>query len=274
MIGSIDMGQSLFNLSGRTTLNDLEFAVNFAEKSGEKLVQLRSSTYRSKKIDRTDVTGVDISVNDDLILDVERREGPDTSVLGEERSHNGCGRRIWVVDPVDGTGEYVDDAVQDEHRTTCVGVGLLVDWQPVLSVAYNPFRREMFTATRTGPTLLNGRKVRCSNLTPDTGVPYDYAHWSGAAYDLPSLEDPLGKPLGSYSAIYQACMVASGRSTFAAFAGNTLHDVVPAVLLVQQAGGLVTDFRGRELTWQSLTPGVLYASRAAQRYALDALGSL
>lgn len=256
------------------TLNDLEFAVNFAEKSGEKLVRLRRSTTRSKKIDRTDVTGVDISVNDDLILDVGRREGPDTSVLGEERSHNGCGRRVWVIDPVDGTGEYVDDSVQDEHRTTCVGIGLLVDWRPVLSVAYNPFRREMFTATRTGPTLLNGRTVQCSGLRPGTGVPYDYAHWNSAAHDLPRLEDTLGKRLGSYSAIYQACMVASGRSTFAAFAGDTLHDVAPAVLLVRGAGGVVTDFQGRELTWQSLAPGVLYASRAAQEYALGILSSL
>ena len=255
-------------------MNDLEFAVSFAEKSGEKLVRLRRLTNRSKKIDRTDVTGVDISVNDDLILDVGHREGPDTSVLGEERSHNGCGRRAWVIDPVDGTGEYVDDTVQDEHRTTCVGVGLLVDWQPVLSVAYNPFRREMFTATRTGPTLLNGRAVRCSSLAPGMGVPYDYAHWNGAAYNLPDLEATLGKRLGSYSAIYQACMVASGCSTFAAFAGDTLHDVAPAVLLVQGAGGVVTDFQGRELAWQSLAPGVLYASRTAQRYALDILGSL
>lgn len=255
-------------------VNDMEFATRFAQESGEEIVRLRRSTGRHKKLDRTDVTDADVGVNVQFIHDVRHREGRGTSVSGEERSHKGSGNRIWVIDPIDGTGEYVDDSVPDARRTTCVGISLLVNQRVVLSVVNNPFRGEMFTATSTGLARLNGRVIRCSKQSVVAGAPYDYAHWDGAAYNLPRLEAAFGKPLGTYSAIYQACMVAAGRSVFAAFAGKTIHDIAPAALLVERAGGIVTDFQGKQLSWRSLKPGVLYANSTGHSKVLEALSSL
>ncbi len=254
-------------------LSDLDFGVRFAKRAGDEIVRLRMTTKRRKKLDRTDVTDADEDINCRFIQAVKRRE-PKASVQGEERSLVRGNAKVWTIDPIDGTGEYVDDSIPDSLRTTCVAISLLLAGRLVLSVVNNPFRRELFIATAHGPVLLNGQPIRCSEHQLARGAPYDYAHWQDALFDLPRLEARLGKPLGVYSAIYQACMVAAGRSVFAAFAGATIHDIAPGALLVAQAGGLVTDFQGRSLSWSSLRSGVLYANRLGHQQAIMALRSL
>lgn len=256
------------------TSADLEFAESFVRYAGNEMVRLRTKTSRKKKLDRTDVTGVDTDLNDELIERVRRREGQRASVRGEERSSIIRGvRRVWVVDPVDGTGEYVNDSVPDDERTTCVGLALFVNGKPTLSMVYNPFRKELFVAGRR--TRLNDRVIACSATPLRKGSPYDYCHWDDARFDVRKLEETrLGKPRGVYSAIYQACEVADGRSAFAVFPGDTIHDIAPAALLVVRAGGVVTDLGGRPLVWHDLSRGVLYASKAAHETALRLIASL
>jgi myo-inositol-1(or 4)-monophosphatase len=254
---------------------DLVFAERFVRDAGTAMVELRAKTNRRKKLDRTDVTGVDIDLNEEFIRRVQKREGRRASVRGEERSHIIQGaRRLWVLDPVDGTGEYVDDSIPDAKRTTCVGLALFVNGKLALSMVYNPFRKELFVAGQHGRTRLNDRAIACSGADLRKGDPYDYCHWDGARFDVSKLEKKLGKPRGVYSAIYQACEVAMGRSAFAVFPGNTIHDIAPATLLVTQSGGVVTDLRGKSLVWRDLNHGVLYSSKAAHRTALRLIGSL
>jgi myo-inositol-1(or 4)-monophosphatase len=254
---------------------DLEFAERFVRDAGAVMVQKRTTTRRRKKLDRTDVTDVDTGLNDELIKRVRRREGRHASVRGEERSNIILGtRRLWVVDPVDGTGEYIDDSVRDAARTTCVGLALFINGKLMLSMVYNPFRKELFVANRHGRTRLNDRVIACSPTVPSRDKPYDYCHWDDARFDVRGLNRVLGEPLGRYSAIYQACEVAAGRSAFAVFPGDTVHDIAPATLLVARSGGVVTDLRGKPLVWRDLSHGVLYSSKAAHRTALRLIASL
>lgn len=255
-------------------LSDLEFAVNFARSGGRRLVNMRSGVGRSKKLDGTDLSDADTDINRRFVIAVGRRSGGNDSVLGEEQSEDRGSERVWVIDPNDGTTEYLDDTVPSHLRTSCVGISLMVRGVLVLSVVFNPFRDEMFIAQAGTQTTLNGRAIRCSTQPAARGVPYSYAHWSGARHNLPRLERTFGRPLGVGSAIYQACMVATGRSAFAAFAGDTIHDIAPAALLVMQAGGLVTNFHGGPVNWLQPRPGVLYANRASHRIALGALRTL
>ena len=255
-------------------MNDLEFAVRFGRYAAGRILQLRLTTGRRQKLDRTDVTDVDEGLNDEFIDAVNRREGDNASVLGEEKSRAGNPARKWILDPVDGTGEYVDDSVPDERRTTCVAISLIQHGRLVLSVVRNPFRREEFIATAGGVSLLNGRRIVCSSAMIRRGVPYDYSHWNGARFDLRGLEPMLGRPRGDYSAIYQACMVAAGRSAFAAFPGDTIHDIAPGALMVVRAGGRVTDLRGRPLNWSDLSNGALFSNQESQAPALHAIATL
>ncbi len=251
---------------------DLLFATQFAEKAGAEMVKFRKTTNRRKKLDRTDVTGEDKRINKAFIVAVRAREGGHASVHGEEYSEIVKGaRRFWVIDPVDGIGEYVNDSVPDGQRTTCVGISLLYGGRLMLSVVYNPFRHEMFTAQHGEATKLNGGKITCSPQPLRRGGPYDYCHWDDVRFDMRGLNQRIGRPRGVYSAIYQAVEVAAGRSTFAAFPGDTIHDIAPGALLVANAGGLVTDLKGRPLDWNDLNHGVLYASKAAYPTAIRAI---
>lgn len=252
---------------------DLDFAVHSAKLAGAVIVELRKTGRRRKKLDRTDVTDADERINKQFIKAVKLREGDRASVHGEEKSRKVRGaKRTWIIDPLDGTGEYVDDSIPDAELTVCVGIALMIEGRLVLAVVFNPFRGEWFV-TEGSNTTLNGRRIQCSPAAFRPGVPYDYSHWNGARPDLRRLERSLGKPIGTYSAIYQACLVASGRSAFAAFPGNTIHDIAPSALLVASTGR-VTDFRGRRLDWSDLNHGVLYASRAAHAAALEAIAVL
>lgn len=253
--------------------DDVEFAKSFALEAGAVIVNKRMTTRRRKKLDRTDVTDVDRGLNARFIQLVRAR-GDRATVLGEEQSSQGDPDRTWIVDPVDGTGEYVNDSLTDAQRTTCFGLALLENGRLTLSVAYNPFRHELFWTTNQRQTQVGRHPITCSGSMMRRGLPYDYAHWDGARPDLRKLERIFSSPRGDYSAIYQACMVAAGQSCFAAFPGSTIHDIAPGALLVLRAGARVTDFAGNPLDWNDLSRGVLYANPHSQMVALQAIASL
>lgn len=255
--------------------SDLAFAVRFARKAGQRMVRMRQGVGVRRKLDRTAVSDADTEINAEFIVEVRQHSGGRDAVRGEELSADVLSaERVWIIDPIDGTGEYINESVPLGRRTSCVGIALMVRGEIVLAVVFNPFKNMLFTVERGGRPTMNGRPIRCSSQRAARGVPYDYCYWSGARPNLPRLEQTFGAPLGVYSAIWQACMVAAGQSAFAAFVGNTIHDIAPGALLVIRAGGLVTDFQGRPVNWSNPGPGVLYTNRASQAAALSALRTL
>ncbi|HEU5121399.1 MAG TPA: inositol monophosphatase family protein [Candidatus Saccharimonadales bacterium] len=202
---------------------ELEFAMEFAISAGAYMLARREDAISSEKLDRTVVTDVDKAINSWFIEAIKHRFGEQVSVIGEEASARIMNSTTtWVIDPVDGTGEYIDTRVVDSQRTSCVGIAMVAENILHLSVVFNPFRHELFVASRSlGGTFLNGTR-----LTPEDNqfaqqsgiqdIAYDYCYWDGARIDARILEAITGRlPLGSYSAINQACDVARGKSAFA-----------------------------------------------------------
>ena len=269
--------------------DDLDFAVKFALTAGFDLRSHRRVAVRRTKPDGTSVTDVEEAINRTFIGMVRQRENIQASVQGEEFSSIVPGaRRLWTIDPNDGTSEYLDDSVSDERRTSCIGISLFEDGWLKLAVVHSPFRDETFVASgdqvRLGRTVRPGRLawagVNCNSLLLRPNIPYDYCYWDGAPFDVRRLEARLGPPIGSQSAIYQAAMVADGRSAFAIFPGNTLHDIAPGALLVGGPNGLsrsrgrVTDLRGNPLDWNDLRHGVLFANRLIHHQVVEELAAL
>jgi fructose-1,6-bisphosphatase/inositol monophosphatase family enzyme len=266
---------------------DLRFMMRFAQHYGGYMVAERERAMQSVslKLDRTVVTTVDTEINSRFIAAVEQRSDGRDAVHGEEASSEAAeiedggrikgwlarrrqdGRKkVWVIDPVDGTGNYIDESLEDEDLTACMGLAQFLGAKLRLSVVRNPFRKEEFVADRDlRATFLNGRRLDLrqtplgSAKTFMSEMPYDYSHWDGAPLDARSTEDIMGHPpIGSYSAINQACDVARGESAFSIFPGNTVHDIAPGALLVELAGGVVSDPRGEKLDWRNLN-GAVYA---------------
>ncbi len=89
--------------------------------------------------------------------------------------------------------------------------------------------------------------------------------------DLRYLDGELGASRGDYSAIYQGCMVASGKSAFSIFPGRTAHDIAPAAILVAEAGGKVTDIDGEPHDFRSALHGAVFSNMIAHCAVIELL---
>lgn len=176
------------------------------------------------------------------------RRFPGHAVLAEE-SGGAAARGApfrWIVDPLDGTTNFAHGL-----PFFCVSIGLEVDGERALGVIHDPLRDECFAARRGGGATLNGAPIRVtgadalSRALAATGFPYDVherpeetLRWFAPL--LPRLRGV--RRLGS--AALDLAYVAGGRLDL--FWEAKLHawDVAAGILLVEEAGGRVTDFAG------------------------------
>ena len=184
-----------------------------------------------------------------LLLDRLRTLFPDHRVLAEEAGGDDWrdpGPPIWVIDPLDGTNNFA-------HGFPHVGVSLALvqERQPVLGVIHDPLRQETFAATSGGGAYLNGEPLRVTRVEHladsflATGFPYDRR----AALDnnVQRLDHFLRRSRGvrrAGAAVLDLAYVACGR--FDGFWEIRLSpwDVAAGILIVREAGGVVSDFSG------------------------------
>lgn len=204
------------------------------------------------------VSEADIAVND--LLEARLRGAtPDYGWLSEESVDDATrlSRRLtWVVDPIDGTRNYLNG-----HDEWCVSVALVEDASPVLAVVYAPTTNEFFFAARGQGTRLNDKPVRA---TP--GAALDFARVAGPKPLVERLKPSLGDiklhpRIGSLA--LRLCRVADGGLD-AAFAGGNSHDwdLAAADLIVQEADGRMSDLSGDPILYnrREVTHGVLVAA--------------
>jgi myo-inositol-1(or 4)-monophosphatase len=175
---------------------------------------------------------------------------PGHVVLGEEFSKKADLATVpeycWVFDPVDGTTNYAHGL-----PIFCSSLALEISGVPVVAAVYDPSRRELFTAERGQGAWLNGAPLQVSAAATlidsllCTGFPYSVQQDAHALVGLFTefLSVSRGvRRLGS--AALDLCYVAAGRLD--GFWEQSLHpwDMAAGALLVQEAGGLVTDLRG------------------------------
>lgn len=192
------------------------------------------------------VTYVDKSA-EKMIVDALRKLLPQAGFVTEEGTASNAGESlVWVVDPLDGTTNYIHGIFPSS-----VSIGLVQNGAPVLGVVYEIGLSELFYAWKGSRAYLNGTEVKVAQSLHSedaliaTGFPY---------YDFERLEDYIDvlrilmrntrglRRMGS--AAVDLCYVAAGR--FDAFFEHALHawDVAAGAFIVQQAGGKITDFNG------------------------------
>ncbi|GLQ52896.1 inositol monophosphatase family protein [Devosia nitrariae] len=166
---------------------------------------------------------------------------PDDTVLGEENGGT-VGNRAWIVDPIDGTTNFVRGI-----PFWCLSAGLVIDGVPAVGVIYDPCRDEMFCAHKGGGTMLNGMAVRTSSTSDPTRAILSV----GFNFKAP-VERHLSVLAGLFAAgaVYRMpgagalalAHVAAGR--FDGFWEAFIHpwDVAAGLVLVTEAGGIVSDY--------------------------------
>lgn len=255
------------------TLTELE---DLARSAGEILRRgFREQHQISYKSEIDLVTEIDHESEDYLLGQIEKKF-PDHQVVSEESGGRaGSNERIWYVDPLDGTLNY-------SHGLAIFAVSIAYarDGQLDLGVVYDPMADEMFAAEHGRGAWLNSRPLRVSaieelkNSLLVTGFPYDA--WTNpqnnmAEFQAFSMRTQGVRRLGS--AALDLCYVAAGRLDGFWEIRLNAWDVAAGGLIVQEAGGLVTDIHGGP-DFVSKPQSVLAANRGLHPKMLEILADI
>ncbi len=192
------------------------------------------------------VTAVDRAA-EEAILDVLADERPDDTVTAEETGGEIRGGRHWIVDPLDGTVNFVHGIPH-----VSVSVALYDGTKGLVGVVHDPLRDELFTAFDGGGARLNGHVISVSNVQNvsrsivATGFPYDHDR---RADELSVVVREMLREINGLrrmgSAALDLAWVAAGRYDAYWELGIAPWDGAAGMVLVREAGGIVTDPFGR-----------------------------
>ncbi len=210
-----------------------------------------------RNMDRIDSLNVTAKGKNDFVCDVDKQAEaeivsilraafPDHGIYAEEGSmHNGDEYR-WIIDPLDGTTNYLHGFPQFS-----VSIALQCKNRIEQAVVYNPLHQELFTATRGGGAFLNDKRIRVSKAKVlegsllGTGFPFRHPQYLDAylaTFKTMHLQTAGIRRAGS--AALDLAHVASGRLDGFWEMALKPWDMAAGVLLVQESGGLVGDFAG------------------------------
>ena len=228
----------------------LNFAKHIAQFAGKIMIKyFNQDNGSSYKNDKTIVTLADTEINSYLIEKVKEKY-PNHSVDGEEEQFRESDY-VWVCDPVDGTNPYAN------HIPVAVfSLALVIDGVSTVGVVYDPFTDNLYTAIKGEGAFKNDKKISVNNIAlDDMKSVSNFDNWPGSPYNVYPVITELGKKTYflSIGSVIRACMcVASGEFNLAIFPG-TKHkncDIAAAKVIVEEAGGKVTDFFGNEQRYQ------------------------
>lgn len=236
----------------------LEFAIELARRAGALLLTgLEQHPAAELKSAFEVVTEMD-RASERMIVAAILERFPDHAILAEEGS--GVERPSeyqWIIDPLDGTNNYAHG-----FPFFAVSIGLLRHSQLHLGVVYDPLRDELFAAQQGAGAWRNGRAIEVS-ATPSlgaallsTGFPYDYA--TTAANNAAYFDRIQARSQGvrrAGAAALDLAYVASGRLDAHWELGLKPWDSTAAALLVQEAGGRLTDLHGAP--WNPWSPTLI-----------------
>jgi myo-inositol-1(or 4)-monophosphatase len=201
------------------------------------------------------------------IIEVLREKFPAHGILAEESGHQQGDDYQWIIDPLDGTTNYLHGLPQFS-----VSIALKYKGRLEHGVVYDPLREEMFTASRGSGAQLNDRKIRVSSRKGlegallGTGFPYrDQRHLDAYLSMLKGLMRDTAGIRRPGSAALDLAYVASSRFDGFWELGLAQWDVAAGALLVREAGGLVTDIGGGE---QYLATGNIIAGGMKVHHAM------
>ena len=177
---------------------------------------------------------------------------PDAHFIGEEGSAQAFSQsgKFFIVDPIDGTTNFIKD-----YRASCVSVGLVIDGLAEFGVIYNPYLDEMFSARRGHGAFCNGNRIHVSSEPLENALvifgtsPYR-EDLADRTFSL--ARDYLRKAVDvrrSGSSAIDLCAVAAGRAELFFELSLSPWDYAAGALIVEEAGGLVSDIDGNGLSY-------------------------
>jgi myo-inositol-1(or 4)-monophosphatase len=229
----------------------LNVAVMAARSAGNSLIR---NLNRLEKLN-VEVKGYNDYVSDadlkaeQIVIDTIHKHYPDHAILAEESGVQGDSDHVWIIDPLDGTTNYL-------HRfpVFAVSIGVQVKGRMEHAVIYDPISQELFTATRGDGAQVDGRKIRVSGQRElersliGTGFPFRQKDEELGPY-MKMLEKIIKNTSGVRrpgAAALDLAYVAAGRLDAFFETGLSSWDIAAGSLIIREAGGIVSGLDGSE----------------------------
>ena len=183
------------------------------------------------------------------VIETIQRHYPDHAILAEESGQSGESEYTWIIDPLDGTTNYLHG-----FPVYSVSIGVTHNGRLEQGVVYDPLRQEIFSASRGQGAQLDGRKIRVSGRKDleraliGTGFPYRESNEAFEPY-MNMLVSAMQNTTGirrAGSAALDLCYVAAGRLDAYWETGLKPWDLAAGALILREAGGIISGLDGSE----------------------------
>lgn len=237
-------------------MTELEVAISAAKTAGEYILSFFGSNQNIRfKSDNSPVTEADLG-SSKLVNKIISSAFPSHTILCEE-SPDALTRKVgsgptWIIDPLDGTSNFIAHI-----PLFAVVIAYVVDGKTQLGVIFDPLHNDLFVAQAGKGTTLNGQPVRVSTKNSVRGAMLfagrgyrdrDHERHGQIIYSLEQ-QTTYFRRLGSAAIMLSS--VACGRADSVILTGSKPWDVAAGALLIQEAGGQVTDYCGKPWTLES-----------------------
>lgn len=227
---------------------ELEFAQGIAKEAGKIITQnFQIGMEKEWKEDNSPLTTADTKINE-LVVSEVRKAYPHHGIISEEGSVHTGEEMMWICDPIDGTIPFAHGI------PTCVFMlALTKEGKSLLGVIYDPFMNRLFHAVKGGGSFMNGKKITVSDTKTLENAAIGISYWKDANYQFPRTREVLmnagsftldmgGTPPVGYADV----LVASGEFAGVIFPGEEVWDTAAPKIIVEEAGGKMTDVFGNE----------------------------
>jgi myo-inositol-1(or 4)-monophosphatase len=212
------------------------------------------------KSDNTPLTIADTSINE-LVINEVKKNFPGHGVLGEEASFNQESEFVWVVDPVDGTMPFSHGI-----PTSTFSLALVQNGQPIVAAVQDPFSNRQYTAIKGEGAFLNGERLHVNSqgalelkVFIDVSARPKFQGFDAGKL-LSSLMEKGVYATKSLSAVYFALPVVTGQHAASICLLEFPWDGAAIALLVEEAGGKVTDLNGQQRQWNEFGDGFVVSN--------------
>ena len=240
--------------------NDLKLAINASLKAGEIIMQYYCDDYEIKeKGYHNPVTTADNEA-DSYLKSTLMSARPQYGWLSEETvdSKNRLNKeKVWIVDPLDGTKEFIEGVPQ-----FVVSIALVEKGIPIIGVLHNPVTKETFHAAKGGGAYLDQGQYRCSikDSTRDMVILNSRSETRRGLWEPYKKHFKELRPIGSVA--YKMGLTAIGKADiFATLRPKNEWDICAGTCLINEAGGKVINLNGKEITFNNqktlIEPGLI-----------------
>ncbi|MDH3281556.1 MAG: inositol monophosphatase [Gammaproteobacteria bacterium] len=228
----------------------LNIAVKAARRAGTVIVRYIDHVDRLEVTEkgRNDFVSEVDEIAESEIINVIKTAYPDHAIVAEESGKKTGRQYEWVIDPLDGTTNFLHG-----HPVFAVSIAVRQDSEIRHAVIFDPLRNELFTASRGSGAHLNNHRIRVSRVirmrSALLGTGFPFKHLEHLDTWMATFKVLLRRSSGirrAGSAALDLAYVACGRFDGFWEMGLKEWDMAAGCLLVQEAGGLVSDFAGRQ----------------------------